>query len=107
LAWAWGNFCHSGCEAVYGLLQTEDLDAYYRLRGSRGVPVADRHAERRDAKWIDAIEARVKAESAHARVTLDVKGLHCVACIWPIEERSLSYATGFRASFRFECASRA
>jgi Cu2+-exporting ATPase len=80
------GFCCSGCEAVYGLLHTEHLDDYYRLRGTRGVPVAERRSERRDAKWLDAIEARLRGEKGHSRVILDVQGLHCIACVWLIEE---------------------
>jgi Cu2+-exporting ATPase len=81
-----GAFCCTGCEAVYALLQTEHLGGYYDLRGPRGVPVADRRGDRRDDKWLDAIEARLRAESGgHARVTLDLQGVHCVACVWLIE----------------------
>jgi Cu2+-exporting ATPase len=84
---AGGAFCCTGCEAVYGLLHAEHLDGYYDLRGPRGVPVADRRAERRDAKWLEALVARVEQEQgAHARVILDVQGLHCVACVWLLEK---------------------
>ncbi len=81
-----GDFCCAGCEAVYGLLHGEHLDRYYALRGARGVPVAERHAERRDAKWLEAIEERLRTYPEHGRVTLDVQGLHCVGCVWLIEE---------------------
>ncbi len=84
---AGGAFCCTGCEAVYGLLHADHLDGYYDLRGPRGVPVADRRADRRDAKWLEALVARVDDErAAHARVTLDVQGLHCVACVWLLEK---------------------
>jgi Cu2+-exporting ATPase len=68
------------------LLHDENLGAYYGLRGERGVPVSDQRPERRDRKWIDLLSERIHAEPAHARVTLDVQGLHCVGCVWLIEE---------------------
>jgi Cu2+-exporting ATPase len=80
------DYCCSGCEAVHGLLRAEHLDAYYRLGGARGVPAPEPHGPR-DAKWLEPIESRIRAEHhAHARVTLDVQGLHCVACVWLIEK---------------------
>jgi Cu2+-exporting ATPase len=80
-----GAFCCVGCEAVYGLLHEEHLDGYYALRGSRGVPVAERRPSRRDAKWIEPIEAGIRASDGSVRVALDVQGLHCVGCVWLIE----------------------
>jgi Cu2+-exporting ATPase len=80
-----GDFCCAGCAAVYDLLRGEGLSRYYDLRGSRGVPVADARAARRDAKWLEVLEARLRASDEHARLTLDVQGLHCVGCVWLID----------------------
>jgi Cu2+-exporting ATPase len=71
---------------VYGLLHGEHLERYYALRRGRGVPVAEVNASRRDAKWLEALEVQVRGGGGHARVTLDVQGLHCVGCVWLIEE---------------------
>jgi Cu2+-exporting ATPase len=81
-----GAFCCAGCEAVYGLLHREHLDRYYALRGSRGTPVAEKREDRRDHKWLEAVEERLHASDGPVRVTLDVQGLHCVGCVWLIEE---------------------
>lgn len=80
------DFCCSGCAAVYELLRGEGLDRYYELRGSRGVPVADRRSRPRDAKWLELIEERIHAAPEPTRLTLDVQGLHCVGCVWLIDE---------------------
>src|SRR5690348_5557772 len=77
-----GPFCCRGCESVYSLLRGEHLEAYYRLRGDRGVPVPDRREDRRDAKWLTAVEERLRAAPSVTRVVLDVQGLHCVDCVW-------------------------
>ena len=80
-----GDFCCRGCEAVYGLLHEEGLDGYYALRGARGVPVT-RPGIRRDTKWLELVEERVRASSGPTRVTFDLQGLHCVACVWLVDE---------------------
>jgi Cu2+-exporting ATPase len=81
-----GDFCCPGCAAVYALLRGEGLGRYYELRGSRGVPISDTRSRRRDAKWLELIEERVRGSSDHARINLDVQGLHCVGCVWLIDE---------------------
>ncbi len=81
-----GEFCCPGCSAVYALLHGEGLDRYYDLRGARGVPIADARAARRDAKWLELVEGQVRASEGAARVALDVQGLHCVGCVWLIDE---------------------
>jgi Cu2+-exporting ATPase len=81
-----GPFCCAGCKAVYGLLRNEHLDAFYDLRGGRGVPVSEASGLRRDTKWLDSIEARIKESPGPARVVLDMQGLHCVGCVWLIQE---------------------
>jgi Cu2+-exporting ATPase len=50
------------------------------------VPATGALSQRRDEKWLDAVEARVRGSDPRARVTLDVQGLHCVGCVWLIEE---------------------
>jgi Cu2+-exporting ATPase len=79
-------FCCAGCKAVYGLLRSEHLEGFYDLRRGRGVPVPERSALRRDTKWLEAIEARIKVSAGCCRVVLDIQGLHCVGCVWLIQE---------------------
>jgi Cu2+-exporting ATPase len=79
-------FCCSGCSAVYDLISREHLERYYELRGTTGLPVADARPERRDMKWLEATEAKVRAANGATRVALDIQGLHCSACVWLIEK---------------------
>lgn len=80
------EFCCVGCEAVYKLLHCEQLDRYYALRGERGVPVPEARADRRDGKWLEALEERMhSSEGDCVRATMDVQGLHCVGCVWLID----------------------
>ena len=81
-----GGFCCTGCRLVYGLLRSQKLEKYYELRGAVGTPVAEARPERRDTKWLEAIESRrAEAQGDVARVDLDVQGLHCSACVWLID----------------------
>jgi Cu2+-exporting ATPase len=43
-------------------------------------------AERRDTQWLEQIEATVHASAGHARLSLDVQGLHCVGCVWLLDQ---------------------
>ena len=80
------GFCCVGCEAVYGLLHTEHLDRFYDLRGRRGVPVPETRSARRDTKWLELVHERVRTGRGPCRVVLDLQGLHCVGCVWLVEE---------------------
>ncbi len=71
------TFCCSGCEAVYGLLRGEGLGRYYDLRGDVGLPATEARA--RDHKWLEVL-----AQSP--RMTLDVQGIQCAACVWLFEQ---------------------
>lgn len=73
------RFCCTGCESVWSLLRAEGLDRYYELRGERGVP-ATQAGKEADHKWLEAQEACLPG-----RVTLDVQGIHCAACVWLFE----------------------
>jgi Cu2+-exporting ATPase len=75
-----------GCAAVYELLHGENLDRYYVLRRGRGVPVAEVDPSRRDEKWLEVIEDRLRDAGGPARITLDLQALHCVGCVWLVEE---------------------
>jgi Cu2+-exporting ATPase len=81
-----GAFCCTGCAAVYDLLHRENLDRYYDLRRGRGVPIAEVNVARRDAKWLEEFEARLRGAEGPQRILLDLQGLHCVGCVWLVEE---------------------
>ena len=92
------GFCCRGCEAVHALLADAGLSRYYDLGGGEGHPVAN--VQGADHKWLEPIAARLAAQShgltdlregvpceSHGltRVTLDVQGLHCSACVWLLD----------------------
>jgi len=76
-------FCCLGCQGAYDLLRTAHLQDYYALREGPGRPVTQ--TESPDHKWIESLEATIRAGSPLARVDVDIQGVHCSACVWLIE----------------------
>ncbi len=82
-------YCCSGCRTVHALLTGGGLDRYYAIRGTNGPRGLDAAPASRDRKWLDAQELRL-ADAADAqglvRITVDVQGIQCAACVWLINE---------------------
>lgn len=80
-----GSFCCAGCRAVYELIQSEGLARYYDLRGGRDAPATEL---RRDTfVWLEPLlAAHAAGPDELTRLTLDVQGVHCAACVWLLQE---------------------
>ena len=81
------HFCCLGCQTVYSLLHENGLGTYYALEttpGTRVKPVGAR-------KWVFLDDPAVGeklfdfADAAQIRVTLHLPVIHCVACVWLLE----------------------
>lgn len=97
-----GPFCCRGCRAVYELLHGEGLTRYYELRQGPQAPVPSLRPD--SFAWLDRLlEERAAAGPAAThgaapgggralepagllRLTLDIQGVHCAACVWLLEE---------------------
>lgn len=81
-----GEFCCTGCEAVYGLLREQGLERFYDLAGKQLVPVAEAPGERSFA-WLEPLlEESAKGSGPICTLDLDVQGIHCAACVWLMDE---------------------
>jgi Cu2+-exporting ATPase len=76
-------FCCAGCRNVHALLQSSGLDRYYQLRGEQALAPVSEGIRQRDHMWLDALEAAAPT-SGTRRITLDVQGIQCGACVWLI-----------------------
>ena len=83
-----GEFCCRGCEIVYGLLHRERLDRYYDLGGGKDAPATTAAQPAADHKWLELLAADLQARAPGQthRLTLDIQGIHCAACVWLVEE---------------------
>lgn len=78
-----GDFCCSGCQAVYALLNSEGLTRFYDLGGARTgavgtaprVPTFD---------WFEGYEQQHTSGEV-VRMVLDVQGIRCAACVWLLQ----------------------
>ncbi len=82
------NFCCLGCQTVFTLLQENGLAQFYALNARPGTRIRARVSA---ARWgfLDdpAVQAALYdyADAAQARVTLQLPAIHCVACVWLLE----------------------
>lgn len=95
------GFCCTGCQFVYGLINQEGLDQFYDLKGGQILPPVKSLAfQKRDYGWLESAvtkaEAEVEESGDAARLTLDLQGLSCAACVWLIERVFRRHPGGLR-----------
>lgn len=82
------DFCCHGCCTVFELLQENGLGDFYRLADRPGVQVKQATARDRFA-FLDEPAVRDSlldfSDGRLARVTFHVPAVHCVACVWLLE----------------------
>lgn len=80
-------FCCEGCRAVHALLVGEGLSRYYDLRNGAAAPVADDRNARADAAWLELAARQLEAAGPGLqKLSLDLQGVSCSACVWLIDE---------------------
>ncbi len=82
-------FCCHGCKTVYQILSDSGLGRFYQLETAPGVRPSERTKEDDRFAYLEdaAIQDRLldyRSETV-ARVTLRVPAIHCVACVWLLE----------------------
>lgn len=88
----WGvgekRFCCLGCRTVYELLTESGMGGYYALAAVPGVRVGAGEGEPGYA-FLDVPEVRARlvdySDERVTRVTWRVPAMHCVACVWLLE----------------------
>jgi Cu+-exporting ATPase len=87
LALAEKNFCCLGCQTVFSLLSENGLAQFYELNARPGTRIRTQAA----ARWAFLDDPAVQeklfdfADKTQARVTLHLPQIHCVACVWLLE----------------------
>ena len=81
-------YCCTGCQAAHALIGEAGLGRFYALLdGQRlAAPRSDRRGGD-DPAWLQPLlrDAEDAARDGTARLTLDLQGMQCAACVWLIE----------------------
>ncbi len=82
------DFCCFGCQTVFSLLRENGLEQFYELNAAAGTRI---RAAAVATKWAflddPAVAAKLidYADKTRAKVTLHLPAIHCVACVWLLE----------------------
>ncbi|HEY5915846.1 MAG TPA: heavy metal translocating P-type ATPase metal-binding domain-containing protein, partial [Chryseolinea sp.] len=80
-------FCCDGCRTVFEILNANNLCKYYQLDGYSGLSL--KNVQRGSFAYLDADDVRKKLLSFDSpnlsKVTFHVPAIHCVSCIWLLE----------------------
>ena len=81
------NFCCYGCKTVYEILSQNQLCEYYDLERNPGLQLKDATDE--TYRYLDDTDIRKKIltfdSENFAKVNLSIPSVHCVSCIWLLE----------------------
>jgi len=81
------SFCCFGCKTVYEILHANDLCEYYSLDKNPGVQLKEVSSE--SFSYLDDREVRKKVVTFDVndfvRVQFYIPAIHCVSCIWLLE----------------------
>ncbi|MDH4090864.1 MAG: heavy metal translocating P-type ATPase metal-binding domain-containing protein [Cyclobacteriaceae bacterium] len=96
-------FCCYGCQTVFEILQTNDLCAYYDLDSLPGTSLKD--VEVNSFQYLDDPKIRQKVltfdSDNFARVTFNIPAIHCISCIWLLENLQRIEKSILRAEVNF------
>lgn len=82
------SFCCNGCEKVFELIHGEGFERYYELRRGPVAPPADLRPD--NLAWVDRLlTASDDPARPLRRLSVDVQGVHCAACVWLLQELAL------------------
>ncbi len=98
------EFCCSGCAHVHGLIHESGLDRFYSLRGREIEPVSPAASRPVDYSWLETLagtaEKEAEGSGKAAEISLDIKGISCVGCVWLIDELFRRRKGGIRLDIR-------
>lgn len=80
------EFCCSGCQFVFRLINEKGLEKYYELQDGQSQPVKPTVFQPRDYEWLELAAAEAEKESNTPHLALDLQGISCIGCVWLIEQ---------------------
>jgi len=86
--WNEFKFCCNGCQQVYQLLNEYKLNQYYTFAELPGIKAEEINYKGKYA-YLDKDEIKDKLYEFHenkiAKITLYIPAIHCISCIWLLE----------------------
>lgn len=96
-------FCCAGCKTVYELLSAHNLCAYYSLDSQPGIPL--KNSEVDNFAFLDEPAIRKKLltfeSPGFAKISFFIPAIHCVSCIWLLENLKTLHKGVLRAEVNF------
>lgn len=81
-------FCCAGCSTVYDILHSSGMGRFYDLEAGAGVRPGSAVTTEAYA-YLDREDMQRRmldfSDGTHARVTFRIPSMHCVACVWLLE----------------------
>lgn len=80
-------YCCTGCRAAHGLIEQAGLSRFYDLLGDQRLALPSGTSDEGSRTFLPPLieAAEAGARDGTARLTLDLQGLQCAACVWLIE----------------------
>jgi len=80
-------YCCAGCAYVAGLIQREGLDQFYALKDRAIDPVTSGVFYEQDMAWLRELAEEAEGDGrGNAELTLALRGITCIGCVWLIEK---------------------
>src|SRR5690606_29667468 len=80
-------FCCQGCKTVFEILSANDMCEYYALDANAGNNL--KHVDKETFAYLDETDIRKRVvefdSDSFAKVTFFAPGIHCISCIWLLE----------------------
>jgi Cu+-exporting ATPase len=79
------NFCCGGCQSVYHILKSENLDSFYEKLGNKTIKAPlqvsnDDLAKFDSENFLNSYTTITK--DGFVQIDLILEGIHCAACVW-------------------------
>ncbi|HEY3430168.1 MAG TPA: heavy metal translocating P-type ATPase metal-binding domain-containing protein [Cyclobacteriaceae bacterium] len=96
-------FCCHGCKTVFEILSANDLCEYYSLDEHAGISIRNAHQE--SFTYLDEKSIRKKVvefdSPSFSKVTFFIPAIHCISCIWLLENLQRINNTILRSEVNF------
>lgn len=88
------HFCCKGCQGVFHLLQTENLDSFYKKKKGEKLNPVKEHQDSLEKFNLDTFKEKyITQKDGFSEISLIIEGIHCAACVW-LNEKVLEKEDG-------------